>query len=152
MANFIVGFSVLDADGDSSDVSIHFSGADLAAAQAFATGVVQAADTLIGGQVTEVRITQSMALPGGIKGAPVANSDNEVKGRFIYQSAAGFKSRVSLPSFLKDTYTVVGGAIDTADPDVFAFNDTAMIGGGATTSHYEDLTALVSAREAFGRG
>lgn len=151
MPNYIIGISMLDADGDTSSVQFYATRADDAAALALAQGLASAIDDISGSQIVNLGITSDAALPGGLKGAPVANSDNEVKGRFIFAAAnPNFKARVSIPGFLKDTLTVVGGDIDTADPLIFAFADTAVIGGGVTTSHYEDLTTLVKAYEAFG--
>jgi multisubunit Na+/H+ antiporter MnhC subunit len=152
MANFIIGLSLLDSDGDTSSMQVYYSGADAAAALAFGQGLASAVDDLTLSQVTGMSITQDAALPGGLKAAPAANSDNEVKGRFLFRSAAGYPARISIPGFDKDNFTVVGGDIDTADPLVFAFAETAIVLGGATTSHFEDITALARAYEAFGKG
>ena len=151
MPNYVIGVSMLDADGDTSNVGFYATRADDAAALALAQGLAAAMDDISGSQVVSLNITSEATLPGGLKGAPAANSDNEIKGRFIFAAAnPAFKARISVPGFLKDTLTVPGGDIDTADPLVFAFADTAVIGGGVTTSHYEDLTTLQKAYEAFG--
>ena len=151
MANFRCNVSVLDGDGDISTFELFTSENDLTAATARFKPVVEAADVLIKGQITEVAIAQVADISTWtLKNAPEAYAENEIKGRFIFTVVGGHRTRISLPTFKKDTYTVVGGSVDTSNADVIAFINTGMINGNMRDSRYVDITALISAYEAFG--
>lgn len=150
MASFLCGLTVLDADGHTSSVGIRLTAADFASATADIQALVAEIDTLILGKITGNTVTQDVALPGGLKATPVAGSDNEIKGRWIFGTAGAYRLRISLPSFDKDSFTVIGGDINAADVDVLAFTNL-MLSAGWADSRYDDITSVLKGYEAFGR-
>jgi hypothetical protein len=151
MASFTVSFSIRDADGDTSTISMNLNSADMASAVIRAETIMPLIDAIILGRIEDCKVAQNVLTATFTKAVPVAGSDNEVKGRFIFDSAGGYNTRVSLPSFDKNTWTVVGGAINTTNGNaVDAFVDE-VIGNGWADFRFADVTALKAAYEAFGR-
>lgn len=150
MANFTATWTILDEDGDSSNASLNVVAADISAAVTRAQAMATVMDALIGGQITYMTVSQVASLPGGLKTSPAVDSDVEVKGRFLFNSAAGFVARLSLPTFLKSSFTIAGGFIDTGDVAVAAFLSEATSGGWGDV-RFSDLVSLKRAYEAFGR-
>jgi len=151
MANFVVTYGILDGDGATSLVKSHLVAATVAAAATAAEALAVLIDDIVLGQIVSCSITAEEDISGwGLDSAPTAGSDNEVKGRFIFRDASEFHARISLPSFNKDTFTLSGGGIDLGATQISDFV-TEFLASGWATSHYDDLTAVVKAYEAFGR-
>ena len=159
MPTAFVTYSILDAKGARSTAVINFPlNTDIGVLQTFARTTGGMIDALIKGQVVGVGvgIEVDLATVTGIKTAPVDDADVEEGARFTFQSADGYLASMRLPSF-DETFMVAGTAlVDTAVTAVSNF--VARIISGQTvgltnvspsTAHEEDLTALVSAVEAF---
>lgn len=142
--------TVQDADGMTSSVSFYTSEATFATASAWANAVLAAINTLIEGAIVSADLAFQLST-GALRAIPLADSDVEEKGRFIFNVVGGYTSRISLPTFAKETYTVTGGNIDTGDADVVQFINALLSGGGAqgTDYRYDNLTSVKAAYEAF---
>lgn len=141
-----ITFTVTDADGRASKTSFYIGSGNDPAVVAPVT--VLAADALIDGIISNVTYTTPLIV-SGLKETITGQSDVRIGGRFIAQSAEGFRSQVTLPSFINNPPYVPNGseAIDVADTDVAAFV-TSLLNGATSTDN--DLTTLVKAYEVFG--
>ena len=149
MADFIISLSILDADGHTATLQHYVDAADADAAATRAAALAPIVDDLTGGQITQIGVIQVVDLPVGLKGAPAAGSDVEIKGKFVWNSAGGFTTISSIPAFLKDApHTVVGGDVNTANADILAYVNE-IVGQGYTDYRSADITSLRKGYEAF---
>lgn len=148
MANFTITASLRDEDGDVSKFSYHSTASTLAAVTTSAQTVIEAMDLLTGAKVEAVSITADVDISGWtLSASAAAGSDVEIGGRFNFASAAGYRGKITIPGFLKDTFALAGGLIDVVDATVAAF--IANMESDAYTGHYEIFTDLISAYEVF---
>lgn len=150
MANFSASFTILDGDGDQSVARMNLIAVDITAAVVRAQALAVLINNIVLGQITQILVAQAVTLPGGLRAIPAAGADVEVKLRTIWNAVGGYTTRLSLPTFNKDSYTVVGGLLDTGDVDVIAFTNE-IIANGWADSRFADVTALAAGYEAYGR-
>lgn len=149
MANFTYTLTFQDEDGDVSTTSGSLVRADLAAADAAVQAIAEAAQVLSGASIVGAGVKFDLDTSGwSLDLSADVGSDVEIGGRFIFRTAGSFLSNLTIPGFLKDTYATVGGAIDSAATDVLAFI-SAIVTGGGSTSHYEDLVSYTDGYEVF---
>lgn len=160
-----MGFSVIysfrDAKGETSTTEINLpTSVTLADVGIFAGQMALLINPLITGVITRIGIAWTIALPAGLRAAPVAGSDIEEGGKFQFRTVNNFYTRSRIPTF--DEAKIVAGTneIDQTDADVAAFV-TAMVGGldlsleggsadvQPSDSRDEDIVALDFARENF---
>lgn len=150
MANYRISISFLDADGATSNREWHLVAADDATALTRAQSLAEAVDDLTDCLISDVAVIKVADTSGwSLKSAYAAGADNEIGGRFVYATAGDYSTRISIPGFKKDTYTVSGGAVNTAHADIITFN-TLMATGGFADYRYADIQALRQAYETFG--
>ncbi len=108
-------------------------------------------DPIIGGQITGLRVTLNVPVPGGLKTTPDAGSRVEQTGLFNFGVAAnGRRYGVSVPS-LSDG-KIAGGKINILDTDVQAFIDllkTAVTAIGFVNSAGQEFTRAIDAVLSF---
>lgn len=156
-------FTIADADNDVSTITIN---ADDAAGMNYAEAIENAwaiINPLVNGQLVSAGVTVKVDIADFTNAAAAAISDVQEKAEFIFRSVDQFKASISLPTFV-ETFFVNSGAgklVDLTQSAVIAFID--MVTGGIednagtpvvsnpTTSHGEDLFALVEARQAWGK-
>lgn len=150
MPNFTLGISFADEDGHLASTSINLVRADLAALAAAAETIVEAMDILSDGRLAGVSATIDIDTTGWtVQGTAGVGSDVEIGGRMIFRTAgSAFFSKITIPAFLKDAYTVVGGLIDPTIADVAAFI-LAVTGNGVATNHWEDIVSFDDGYEVF---
>lgn len=149
MANFTWTLSMMDEDGHTSTMRGSMVRADLAAAQAALETIAETVDVLTGAKIVNAGITFELDTSAWtLKASAAANSDVEIGGRMIFRTLGNFLSKLTVPGFLKDAYTVAGGLIDTASADVLAFI-SAIVTGGGSTSHWEDISTYQEGYEVF---
>jgi len=158
-----VSMVIADADGDKSVVDIDFSGAFTGDVVGLASNVWAILNPLVNGQLVGASVTLEADITDFVNAAPAAIADVQEKAEFVFKSLDGFLKRITLPTFIETLFTSSGAGkvVDTTQTDVAAFI-TMMEGGvddggvtpveiNPTTSHFEDLTGLVSARQAWGK-
>jgi len=150
MARFTYSVTWIDADGDTFVQSGELIAATGADADVAVGSMLEDADVLSDAAIQSVVVSHvfdTSALT--IKANPGATSDVEIGGRFIFRTSTApqFYKQVNIPAFKKDDY-VIAKVIDQTDADVIAFV-AEIVGGGFSTNHYEDLTALVEGYETF---
>lgn len=150
MPNFTATVSFVDEDGHKATTSFNLVRADLAALDGAIQTIVESMDILSNGRLASVSATIDIDTTGWtVSGTAAAGSDVEIGGRVIFRtSASEFFSKITIPAFLKDTYTVLGGLIDPLDLDVAAFV-LAVTGSGVTTNHWEDIVGFHDGYEVF---
>lgn len=123
--NAILSFSVLDADGDKASIPVYVhyddATATLAAIQAFMAARASQLDAVLAGQITSMGITIFPALPGGLKGAPVAGSDVERTALLTWDTASSPVRAygMDLPAAKDAVFT--GDLVNVAQADMAAF-------------------------------
>lgn len=149
MANFEGQLEFTDGDGGKARRTYYFVAADRTAALAKLQGIAEAADAIVLGQITDASLKESVSISGWTLKA-TANGDKEVQGVFIGRVTGNYRYETSLPTFDIASYTTPGGAIDLADPDVYAFAETGLVLNGFTDYRYTDVIAIDSGKERFG--
>lgn len=154
-----VSFTVLDADGNNSSVVFKVPVGTLTLAQITEYAQEQATNTdaCIEGQITEVRVVLDVALPGGLKGAPVALSNVQEGALFSFQAAdTKYKHGIRLPSFKQAYFT--GKEVDQTEPDVAGWLTGVITGLDASGTNVpacdnygNDLTSVAKAYKSFRR-
>lgn len=115
--NASASFQLLDADGSSKACDVPFkyddATATLASIATWIQGLGVAIDSVTDGQITKIRISLLIPLPGGIKASPNANSVNERTGLITF-SASGTPNAygVDVPGFLPSLFA--GDALPSA--------------------------------------
>lgn len=147
----LLSFSILDDDADRRTVNIFFDAAITPAAlAAFATAYEPLLDAVIDGQIIEASYTVGLVLAGGLKAAPVAQSEVQKGANWSYLNASRFKHGIWIPSFKPTLF--VGDTVNQAGAGVAAFNAahiTGIAGTAPTNGQGFDLTALASAKKTF---
>jgi len=163
MADFEWSITLIDANVPprSATVGGFFVAADFAAAQATIQGIAEAINDptpagagalpLTLGKITSVKLSQSLDFSTwAVRPTAAAGSENQKGGRFIFGTAnPKFTNQMTVPTF-NEALKLPTGYIDTANPAVFAFADTAIVAGGGADNHYDDLTALLQAYYTYG--
>ena len=105
--------TIQDAKGKNSRMSVHFETLDFDVMSEgrmypteFAYFFAQSLDTVSGGKITDIRVSTKVDT-AGLKAIADPNSDVEEKGTIVARTAAG-KTRITLPAFNADTYTIPG--------------------------------------------
>lgn len=149
MPLFHAVFSVLDSEGRQATFEAHTDALNLTDATTRFQGVAEAADAIILGRIVDVSISQSVDITSWTLKA-TNEGDRRYGGRFNFVTEGGYSMRVTLPTF-DPAFTVEGtDAINQADPDVFSFWSTAMVGGSLSDYRGDDITSLRSAYEVHG--
>jgi hypothetical protein len=150
-----INIGLIDDEGKPSSTGCWLPDATtLAAAQTFAAAFAQLIDNMTEGKLTGINMIYHVALPGGLKANPIANSDVEQGAIFVYADAQNFKTSLRVAAVSKAKIVANSDAVDLADADVIALN-LAMTAGIAgtqpSTNRGDDLTALLSAKESYKR-
>jgi hypothetical protein len=95
-----VTYAVKDAKGKQSFFILNFAdSSNMDVLKTFATSTALMVDDLVKGQVVGITINMGVALPIGIKAAPLATADVEERGRFVFRCASGSVTSVTVPTF-----------------------------------------------------
>lgn len=148
-----VQYTIRDGKGLTSRTLVHLpSATTLANATTYAGAFASAMDDVIGGKIESIDICIGIALPGGLKADPGADSDVEEGAVFVYEDAVGRIFRQRLPTFLESLIEAGTRQVDNSDVNVQAVTDLIVTGNGtqgATTLADTDITALVGDKESF---
>jgi hypothetical protein len=119
MAVNTINFRLQDAESDTRRATLPLyvpTGLTLAQYQTFADTAAEVVDNVTGSQITDIDLNVALALPGGLKATPVANSLNERGGLVGMETAGQFDDSVRIPAIL---WSIMDG-------DSFLLTDTAI--------------------------
>jgi len=104
---------------------------------------------VITGKIESIQLSADITVPPASVGSAAATADVEEKGRFIFNTAAGKKMRVSIPTW--DESTVLGGTdvIDVTDANVDNVIAWFLNGAPVKDSNDQVLGSLDRAYEVF---
>lgn len=156
MATYDFNLSFLDIGGVTSHAKGSVVGTDVANATTKIQGIAEALqDPDPAGDASEPALTlgaltgASIVIPLSIAGwalnaTPAAGSENQKGGRFIFNTASGFPTQITVPTF-NEFYKLSSGYLGHVDDFVGLYNfvQTAMIAGGASDGRGSDITALL---------
>jgi len=162
MPVFTLNLVIQDEKGLKSTVSINFDGTNDEIALAdleWATGqVAPIVEDLITGAIVGVGWTYTPAFPSGLRAAPLADSDVEEGGKFIFTSTPPYITSVRIPTLDETLVVNPTKDINLANAAVIAFVNLMEDGlthvalpMPVTDYRGEDVTVLKSAREQFGK-
>jgi len=161
-------YTVADADGDASTVTIPIDDTNLTlanAAQVVSSGW-SAINALINGQLLTAGFTVEADISGFINAAADVLSDVQEKAEFVFRTANGFVKRIGLPCFDETMFTGGGSGkeVDTAQSAVATFI-TRITDGlpnvvvpaapadycQPSSAHGEDIDTFVEGHQMWGR-
>jgi hypothetical protein len=148
MVQALASLQLLDATGEagSADFPITYVGGTttLSQLQTWIQGLGAAVDTVTDGQITKIRLSILIPLPGGIKSAPVANGDLEETGLFTFAcNGTPNAYSVDVPAFTQADFTGNQIASNT-DTNALVTYLTTAVNGIVGTDRYGN--ALVSVK------
>lgn len=159
----LLNLVIADGNGEKSVVPIDFSGGFTGDILGLLENAWAIVNPLVTGTLVGANVTLEADISGFVNAAASALSDVQEKATFVFKSVDGFLKSISLPTF-DETKFVNSGAGDTCDltnTDVAAFvammTDGVDDGAGTpveinpTTSHGEDLSALVKTHQSWGK-
>lgn len=155
-----VAITIEDGEKHKATQLLHLpSGATYAQASAAADGLAALVLGLTTGRITNVSLSQARPLPAGNPAVGAGVGDVELKGAFSFLTSGNHVYRTSVPAFDKATF--VPDDTDEIDQSLAPVSDfiDAMIAGvdvsgtmiQPTDSRAEDVAALISALEAYGK-
>ena len=159
-ANLVI--TLRDGKGLESQIILNITSVngttDIAAQIGTAELMQSLVDSITTGQIVRCGLIFDLDLVGGLKSAPNANSDIEEGAQFIWRSSTGHNTASRIPTFDEDKIVTATRSVDLSDGDVSDFNDAIIDGVEIASvltefldSRGDDIEALLSARETFGR-
>lgn len=154
----LISISVRDADADTSSVMVHVQdGEALADYVLGAQAIAALVDPIVDGQIVGISVNLPIALPGGIKTAPVANCEVQKGGNFTFAVDGRYQHGIRVPSLIPSLFVLDG--INLAHTDVEAFTDIISDGTGGSfgdliphNGHNEDILAVTKGVKSFRKG
>lgn len=149
MPNYEFSATWVDADNDESVVTGFLTALSQAAAETALTVMLTNMDLLSDAALRQVTLSVPIDTDAWtIKSAPVANSDVEIGGRFIFAAAnIRYTKQITVPGFKKNDF-VTNKIINLANATVDQFVDSVLL-NDFSTKHFEDLTQVVKGYEVF---
>ncbi len=150
MADTLISYTVLDADGDKGDVHVFVPAARTQAEiAAYNTNFAAALDAVIGGQIVSGSYTIELTLPGTIKSAPLALSERQLGALLSFDNPSRYNWGLYVPTWKPALFS--GNDVDLAGVGVATFIANYVTGDGTvfpTNGYAFDLTALSKSRKA----
>lgn len=159
-------YTIEDADGDQSVISIPVSFLSTLDGDAFAFAVEYGWDIinpLLNGTLIKAGITVEVDIAGFTNVAAAVVADVQEKAEFVFRAVGGFIKRISLPTFIETFFTGAGAGkeVDVTQAQVTAFNTLITAGFHEAlvstepltpvTDHMEDITTFVEGHQSWGR-
>jgi hypothetical protein len=141
--------TILDADGNRKSIPIYEkydSAATLSSILAYVATTLGFLDLILDGQIVKQQVTLEVALPSGLKSAPVAGSNVQESGLITYLTTAPIKRSFGqdIPAFAQTKFT--GKVINLADTDVANWTGRMVATGTTLLATNQDfLATLLSA-------
>lgn len=151
----LASIQLVDAVGESTSFDQPFTFNDavttFANLIAWLQGLAVSLDTVTEGKITKIRVSILIPLPGGLKTAAVADSDNEETGLITMQAnGTAYAYGVDVPAFLQSKFT--GNQVNLTDTVVAAFTtylQTTTTGIVPTDKYKDALTANIRGVKTF---
>jgi hypothetical protein len=149
-----ISIQVTDAKGAARRSHVYLqTGGTLVEIQGFVDANAPLLDAIIEGLVTDISFTRTLVIPGGLKGAAIADSDVEEGANMLFDVAATpYAHGIRLPTILQTLLT--GYEVDIADLDVIAWGNSIINGTvGCVPSDRTggDVVGLLSGKKSFRR-
>lgn len=154
-------FTVQDSDADKSTFEFWFPSATaMAVITAGVPAIAALVNPLLNGGLVNAGFKVEVDLSGTWGPIAALISDVQEKAEFSMRTLNGFLTRLNLPTFDENFFTVGTGQVDTADPDVAAFidflEDGITVGGGllapsSPRGATEDVVTVEKAIENWGK-
>jgi len=152
-----VSYGVVDGKGEKATIPFYIpSSTAVGDVTQFANALKTLLFEIIDGEIYEINFTIPVAV--GVSSSNVADPDSDIqeRGLFTFSSVDNFLRQISIPSIEEVVFVAGSKLIDLANVDVAAFVTAILTGVGTpsvanVTSHDEDIVALDSAREAWGK-
>lgn len=149
--------TIRDAKGAEAITKTNFpASVEFSVLAAYASSTATLIDAIIRGQIVAVGFGVEIALPGGLKSAPLATADVEEGARFEWRATSGAPTGWRLPTFDEDLLLAGTREVDLTDTDVDAYHDRIISGHTVTLVNVSpsdnrgsDIVSLESARESF---
>jgi len=142
---------VQDADDGRRSVHVFLPAATSQAdIVSFSNAYAALLDAVIDGVIVECNYTINIAVPGGLKGAAVANSEVEKGALLSYLNGSRYKYGMYVPTFTPSKFS--GNDVNLGAAGVQAYVDAHSVGLGAifpTNGYAFDLTGLSKAKKTF---
>lgn len=146
----LVSFSLIDDDGTTKSMPVYFDSSEsVASIITTASDIATALDALSGAAITGISMTLSVAIPVGLKTAPVANIE-AVRGALLGFNVdeSNYRHSIFVPGAIEAAFT--GRVVNLANVQVSNF--VSVVGGGATTNPEGlDLQGVISGIKSFRR-
>ena len=158
LVSVYVVYSVRDETNKISTFRIPFpTDSNLGQLQTFAWSTAELIDPLIRGQIVDIGISLGVEFGSAdIKAAPISGSDVEEGAYFGFESAAGFATGFTLPTFDEAFVVEASDNVDLSDSDVDDFvhrilqgKTDLLVNVSPSDSRGSDITAINVARESF---
>lgn len=155
MADTLLSFGVIDDAGATKRVPV-FLPASMTLAQITGFSDLFAAllNDAIDGVIQDVQVTFNIAVPGGLRTTPVADSTVRRGADLTFSNASRYKWPLYVPAW--SLTLITGGDIDIADPNASDLISAYVDGLTFSSVLYQplngsafDLTALSKSKEAF---
>lgn len=134
MATFLT-FTIVDADGDTSPITIPFPDTfDLSHAANVAAAFGALINPLLNGGLQKAAITFEIDLSGTWGPTAALIADVQEQAQFLFRVVGGFPKLLNLPTFIETLFNGAGAdkTVDMTDTDVVAF--VAAMEDGLTVS------------------
>lgn len=149
MALYHISVTVEDGEGQKSVVGAYVDSLTFDAAVTEADTLASNVLSLTDGRIDKVTVSYDLLLPAGNPATPAPSSDREMKAQFAFRCANGKSTRLSVPAIKSNVRKDNTDDLNTALGSVSGLINN-MINGDFTDSNGSDITALISAKEAWG--
>lgn len=155
MANFSANITIRDADTVDNESTMRVFGvqADRATFVTALQALVEQIDNVILGQVTNVTITEELAIGGwSLKGAPAAGADKEIRMYAKFTTTqSNVKPTLTFPTFDKDTWSDNSGNVpfDLGGATAIDTLMVALVDQNWTDYRWADYNGIAALSEAF---
>ena len=148
MPNYVWSVTYIDGEGHKANTGGQLVAVDYATARANVITLLGEMSGITNGKMVNATVGEDLPLPAANPSAPAPSSEVELKAIFTFLCANNKRTRVSIPTL--DRLNVLDNS-DVIDPAVADPFRIAFVNGGFADSNYSDATALVSAKEGYGR-
>lgn len=149
-----ISIALTDAKGTTRRTHVYAAtGGTLIQIQGFVDANVPLLDAITEAQVTDISFTRTLVIPGGLKGAAVADCDAEEGANMLFDVAATpYNHSIRIPAILQTLLT--GYEVSIVDLDVVAWA-TSLVNGTAgvvpSDRYGGDILGLLSGSKSFRR-
>ena len=147
---------IRDEDGDASTMTLKFPDSlTVGDITDYAGAFLPLLDAVINGKIEAAGVCLAVSLPGGLKAAPINNTDVQQGAQFLFRAGA-YPVRLRVPTFKPTMFVAGSKTVDITDADVLNFRNAILNGltpvatlVEPSSNRGEDIDSWVSAVENF---